>query len=137
MNEEKKMISVIDSYFVRGCFILPLGAFGVMHLIYPHFFDYMVPQFLGPPTPWVYLSGIILTGTSISIFLKKGAFISSGLLVVFVVIFITSVDIPFVINNSVQVEYFLISLMKDLSLLAGSLIYFVIHRGDSKLIPWL
>lgn len=97
----------------------------------------MVPEFLGPPTPWVYLSGIILTGTSISIFLKKGALISSSLLVVFVIVFITSVDIPFVIRHSVQTEYFIISLMKDLSLLAGSLIYFVIHAHNSKLIPWL
>lgn len=137
MSEESKLISIIDSYFIRGCFILPLGAFGVMHLISPHFFDYMVPVFLGNPTPWVYLSGLILTGTSISIFLKKGALVSSTLLVIFVLIFITTVDIPFVISHAVQAEYFIISLMKDLSLLAGSLVYFVIQVHKSKLIPWL
>jgi len=124
-----KNFSLIDSYWVRGFFILPLGLFGIMHFIKPHFFEFMVPTYAGNPEMWVLFSGFCLTLAAVSIFTKILAKISSFLLIIFVLTFIVSVDIPLTFGHTiVPSEFFVISWLKDTSLLGGSLFYYFISR---------
>lgn len=119
----------VDSYVVRGLFILPLGAFGILHFILPSLFEKMVPSYAGDSTFWVYFSGAALTAASIFIFAKWVPKLANFLLILFVLTFIVTVDIPSIIyKTGIEREYFIISLMKDTSLLGGSLFYFFISR---------
>lgn len=124
-----KNLSLIDSYLVRGIFILPLGMFGLMHFVVPKFFEFMVPSYAGFPSFWVMFSGLCLTLASVSIFTKILARYSSFLLIIFVLTFIFTVDIPLTLGLTiVPSEFFMISWLKDTSLLGGSVFYYFISR---------
>jgi len=105
---------------VNGFFILPLGAFGIMHFVVSDFFEALVPQFAGNASFWVAFSGIALTGASVTIFMNYYSSFFAGLLMIFVLVFILTVDIPNVIHpNGWAKHYFVISLLKDISLFGG------------------
>lgn len=105
----------------RGLFILPLGVFGVMHFVLPQFFLHMVPRFAPFPVFWVNFSGVCLLSASLAIFFNFWTRLTTLLLIVFVFTFIVTVDIPNILypSNGEQ-NYFIISLLKDTSLLGGS-----------------
>ena len=112
---------------VRYLFIIPLGLFGIMHFIVPSFFETMVPSFLSYRSFWVYFSGVALTAASLSIAAKVIPRLASFLLTLFVLSFILTVDIPGLFNESTR--YFrLVSLLKDTSLLGGSLLYYFLFE---------
>lgn len=131
-DKSNNTLKTIDSYWIRGLFILPLGLFGLLHFYHPEYYLYMVPEFVGPPLFWVYFSGVALMSTSISIFFKFFSYTTNLLLVLFVITFILFVDIRFIILNE-KLEYFFTSLLKDFSLLGGTLIYLVISKSRAKI----
>lgn len=106
---------------IKGLFILPLGVFGIMHFVLPDFFLHMVPRFMSFPSFWVNFSGICLLSASLAIFFNLWIRATTLLLILFVLVFILTVDIPniFIPENGEQ-NYFIISLLKDTSLLGGS-----------------
>lgn len=117
----------IDSYIARGMFILPLGMFGIMHFILEKQFEFMVPPFLGYKSFWVIFSGVALTTASISIFLKIYHQVAIRLLILFVITFILSVDIPMIFRG-IDSFYFSVSLLKDTSLLGGCMLYYFVFK---------
>lgn len=128
-----KDLSIVDSYWVRGFFILPLGAFGIMHFIVPQQFEFMVPHYAGFPNFWVHVSGVALTLAAVCIFTKFYAKIANLFLILFVLTFILTVDIPNSLFGPPEMSfYFTISWLKDTSLLGGSLFYYYISRMRKK-----
>lgn len=118
-------------FLIKGLFILPLGVFGIMHFINPGFFTHMAPNYAPNADFWVFVSGICLLGTSLAIFFDLYIKVASILLFLFVCVFIVSVDIPNVIHTSNQQQYFITSLLKDISLLGGtSFILFLEQQKD-------
>lgn len=117
----------INARWVKGIFILPLGIFGVMHFIVPGFFEALVPDFAPYPRLWVLFSGVALAASSLAIFTGILARLANILLIIFVLTFILAVDIPNIFQARIyDSKYFLISLMKDTSLLGGTLLYLII-----------
>ncbi len=128
-----KDISMLDNYWVRGFFILPLGAFGIMHFIVPQQFEFMVPHYAGFPNLWVHVSGVALTLASFCVFTKFHAKLANLFLILFVLTFILTVDIPNSLFGPPERSfYFTISWLKDTSLLGGSLFYYYISRMRKK-----
>lgn len=117
----------IDSYIARGFFILPLGAFGIMHFVLEKDFEFMVPDFLGNKAFWVVFSGVALTTASLSIFLRIYHWLAIRLLMLFVITFMVFVDIPMIILD-IDRFYFSISLMKDTSLFGGCMLYYFVFQ---------
>ena len=117
------------SLLPRLLFIIPLGLFGVMHFVYPDFFVQMVPVFLGSKYFWIYFSGVALSLASVTIGLKIFPITSSSLLMLFILTFITAVDIPGLLQP--ETKYIrMVSLFKDISLLGGTLTYFFTFRSN-------
>jgi len=124
-------ITLKQAKVVRLLFIIPLGLFGIMHFMVPSFFESMVPSFLSYKRFWIYFSGVALTTASLSIATKVIARLASFLLALFVLSFILSVDIPGIFNESTR--YFrLVSLLKDISLLGGTLSYYFLFEQNTE-----
>lgn len=117
----------IDARWMKAIFILPLGIFGVMHFLAPGFFMALVPDFAPYPRVWVLFSGVALLASSLAIFTGILSRLANILLILFVLTFILAVDIPNIFNPQIyDSKYFMISLMKDTSLLGGTLLYLII-----------
>lgn len=123
----------IDARWIKGFFILPLGLFGILHFVEPYLFVKLVPAFAPYPSFWVFFSGVALTSSSLAIFTGILSRLANFLLILFVLTFIFTVDIPNIIHPHYWArDYFLISILKDTSLLGGSILYLVIDLKNDK-----
>lgn len=120
-------------------FIVPLGIFGIMHFIWPQPFEFMVPDFASfifDSKVWVIISGVILSSTAGGIALNVYREACTYALLVFVLIFIITVDIPSIFKYEEERRfYFEVSLLKDLSLLGGTLILLYIRKLSAQKKP--
>ena len=64
-----------------------LGVSGVLHLIRPRLYDWLVPPELGPARPWVLASGVAEVGAAgllaAPVTRRAGGWLAAGLLVAF------------------------------------------------------
>ncbi len=113
----------------RLLFLAPLGVFGLMHFAVPSHFDRLVPDFVPGGRFWVYFSGVALTGAALSIITRYLAKLATAALLVFVTTFILAVDLPWVFaKNEWLAEEAFISLLKDVSLFGGTLMFYSLYR---------
>ena len=102
---------------------LPFIFFGINHFVKVDWFDSTYTSFipLGPFT--IMLTGVLLIAAGVSIITKKYIRIAATLLSVLLLIFILTIHIPHLINETDN-THFMFSLMlmvKDISLMGGSL----------------
>lgn len=104
----------------RILFALPFALLGLNHFLFLDYYIGNVSSFipLGPYT--VMLTGIFLIMGSISIIINKYVKISSILLAILLLIFILFIHIPGLFNSQTW-KVALIELLKDTSLMGGSL----------------
>ena len=113
-----KNVSVIG----RMLFAIPFAIFGLNHFLFVDFYIGTVSSFipLGPYT--VILTGIFLILASLSIIFNKYIKVASILLSVLLLTFILTIHIPGLFDaDPVKWKFALIELLKDTSLLGGSL----------------
>lgn len=104
----------------RILFALPFAVFGINHFLMMDFYMGMLTSFI-PKTGFIMiLTGLMLIAASISIITKKFVKLSTISLAFLLFIFIITIHIPHLINgfNSTMT---LITMLKDISLLGGSL----------------
>jgi len=111
------------SYIIKVLYFFPLFLFGIMHFCYPLYFEFLVPKFIPGGIFWVYFSGFALSVSSLTIILNIIPKISIICLILFVLSFIVTVDIPGVLYGK-DTFRFAISLLKDVSLFSGTCLYF-------------
>jgi len=111
-----KNLSVIG----RVLFAFPFAIFGLNHLIFYNFYIGTVSSFipLGPYT--IILTGIFLIMASLSIIFNKYIKVATILLSVLLLIFILTIHIPGLFDPE-KWQFALIELLKDTSLMGGSL----------------
>jgi len=104
----------------RMLFAIPFAIFGLNHFLFLDFYIGSVSSFipLGPYT--IILTGIFLIMASLSIIFNKYIKISTILLSVLLLIFILTIHIPALFDPE-KWRFALIELLKDTSLLGGSL----------------
>ena len=104
----------------RILFAIPFAIFGLNHFLFLDFYIGTVSSFipLGPYT--IILTGIFLILASLSIIFNKYIKVSTILLSVLLLIFILTIHIPGLFDPE-QWKFALIELLKDTSLLGGSL----------------
>lgn len=119
MSSEKKPITLSINLFIKVFYFFPLAIFGIMHFASPNYFLFLVPKFIPGGIFWVYFSGVALTGASMAIIINFIPKLAAIGLILFVLTFILTVDIPGVFFGADKYRFF-ISLLKDISLFAGT-----------------
>ncbi len=114
MNKPNK-----NSNWVRILYFLPLTLFGVMHFAMPKYFEFLVPEFIYGGVFWGCFAGFALTAAGIAIMANILPKIAAICLIIFVLTFIITVDIPEFIYGNDRNRFF-ISFLKDISLFSGT-----------------
>jgi uncharacterized membrane protein len=104
----------------RILFAIPFAVFGLNHFLFLSFYIGNVTSFipLGPYT--IILTGIFLIMASLSIVFNKYVKVSTILLAILLLIFILTIHIPGLFDPD-KWQFALIELLKDTSLMGGSL----------------
>ena len=112
----------------RVLFALPFAFFGLNHFLMMDYYMGMLTSFI-PRTAFVMvLTGVMLIAASISIITKKyvtSTYLLAGLLFLFIV----TIHIPHLIEG-VDKTVTLIALLKDISLMGGSLMIAGIYSDE-------
>lgn len=104
----------------RVLFALPFAILGINHFVMMDYYMGMLTSFI-PKTGFVMiLTGILLIAASISIITNRLVRLSTTLLAILLFIFIVTIHIPHLVNH-VDTTETIINLLKDISLLGGSL----------------
>jgi uncharacterized membrane protein YphA (DoxX/SURF4 family) len=104
----------------RILFALPFAVFGINHFLMMDYYMGMLTSFI-PKTGFIMiLTGIMLIAASISIITKKFVKLSTILLAILLFLFIVTIHIPHLIHGT-DTTATLIALLKDISLMGGSL----------------
>lgn len=115
----------------RILFALPFAVFGINHFLMMDYYMGMLTSFI-PRTGFIMiLTGIMLILASISIITKKFVTVSTLLLALLLFIFIVTIHIPHLIHE-VDTTTTLITLLKDVSLMGGSLMIAGIYSAEEK-----
>jgi putative oxidoreductase len=104
----------------RILYALPFAVFGINHFIMKDFYMGELTSFIPFGGYMILLTGVILILTSVSIMTKKFIKVSTLTLAAMLFLFIATIHIPQLFDESKHMIA-MIALLKDLSLLGGSL----------------
>jgi uncharacterized membrane protein YphA (DoxX/SURF4 family) len=104
----------------RILFALPFGIFGINHFLMLDYYIGQLSSFIPSGAFTIILTGFFLIAACISIITKKMVTLSSILLAIMLFIFIVTIHLPHLIQQQ-DVEISMIALLKDISLMGGSL----------------
>jgi putative oxidoreductase len=112
----------------RILFALPFALFGINHFLMTDYYVGMLTSFIPFGAYTIILTGIMLIITSISIITKRYVRFSTLVLAFLLFMFIVTIHIPHLIQGR-DTTITLIALLKDISLLGGSLMIAGIYSG--------
>jgi uncharacterized membrane protein YphA (DoxX/SURF4 family) len=117
------MEQIIGPLTKIGRFLLaiPMAVFGVLHFMAADAMAPMVP--IPGGAIWVYVTGLALLAAAASIILQKKARLASTLLAIMLLIFVFSIHLPGVMAGGDGGQTSMMSLLKDLAIAGGALIY--------------
>ncbi len=113
----------------RILFALPFAVFGVNHFIMKDYYLGIITSFIPLGAYTILLTGLMLIAVSISIIIKKYIKFSTIILAILLFLFITTIHIPHLISGNDQ-TITLIALLKDISLMGGSLMISGIYSEE-------
>jgi uncharacterized membrane protein len=115
----------------RILFAIPFALFGINHFLMTDYYVGLLTSFVPLGAYTILLTGIMLIVTSISIITKKfvkfSTFVLAGLLFVFII----TIHIPHLISD-VDKTTTIIALLKDISLMGGSLMIAGIYSEEEN-----
>lgn len=115
----------------RILFAIPFAIFGINHFLMTDYYIGMLTSFIPLGAYTIILTGIMLIGVSISILSKKYIKFSTITLAVLLFIFIVTIHIPHLFIEADR-TITLIALLKDISLMGGSLMIAGIYSEEEK-----
>ena len=113
----------------RILFAVPFALFGINHFLMMDYYLGMLTSFIPLGAYTIILTGIMLIATSISIIMKKFIILSTLGLAVLLLLFIVTIHIPHLFNEADKTTT-IIALLKDISLLGGSLLIAGIYNEE-------
>ncbi len=116
-----KRIILKSSAIGKYLFAIPIIIFGLLHFLNANAMAGMVP--IPGGVFWIYLTGLALLLSGVSILIKKYDNWSSLLLAVLLLTFVFTIHLPGVLAGGEMAQMFMTNLLKDLALAGGSLIY--------------
>ena len=115
----------------RILFAIPFALFGINHFLMTEYYIGMLTSFIPLGAYTIILTGIMLIAASISIILKIFVKFSTIMLAILLFIFIVTIHIPHLIQDSDKTAT-IIALLKDISLMGGSLMIAGIYSEEEK-----
>jgi uncharacterized membrane protein YphA (DoxX/SURF4 family) len=115
----------------RILFALPFALFGINHFLMTDYYLGMLTSFIPLGAYTIILTGIMLIVASISIITKKFVKFSTILLAILLFMFIVTIHIPHLLHDSDKTVT-LIALLKDISLMGGSLMIAGIYSEEEE-----
>lgn len=115
----------------RILFAIPFAIFGINHFLMTDYYVGMLTSFIPLGAYTIILTGIMLIAVSISIISKILVKFSTLILALLLLIFIVTIHIPHLLtdtDNTVTI----ITLLKDISLMGGSLMISGIYAEEEK-----
>ena len=113
----------------RILFAVPFAVFGINHFLMMDYYVGMLTSFIPLGAYTIILTGIMLIVASISIISKKFVKFSTLMLALLLFIFIVTIHIPHLFGDSDKTVT-LIALLKDISLMGGSIMIAGIYSDD-------
>ena len=104
----------------RILFALPFAVFGINHLLMMDYYLGMLTSFIPLGGYTIILTGLVMIIVSISIITKKFIRLSTLILAGLLLIFILTIHLPHLFDGTDRVPI-MIALLKDISLMGGSL----------------
>jgi putative oxidoreductase len=118
----------------RILFALPFAVFGINHFLMLDYYMGMLTSFVPLGGYTIILTGLIMIGVSISIITKKFIRLSTLILAGLLFVFIVTIHIPHLLDGSDRTPI-LIALLKDISLMGGSLMIAGYSQENEKKNP--
>jgi putative oxidoreductase len=106
--------------FGRILFATPFAIFGINHFLMTDYYMGILTSFIPFGAYTIILTGVMLIAVSISIIFKKYVKFSTILLAILLFLFIVTIHIPHLFHD-VDKTVTIIALLKDISLMGGSL----------------
>jgi putative oxidoreductase len=115
----------------RILFAIPFGLFGINHFLMLDYYLGMLTSFVPLGAYTIILTGIMLIAASISIITKILVKFSTLMLAVLLFTFIVTIHIPHLFTEADKTVS-IIALLKDISLLGGSLMISGMYAEEEK-----
>ena len=115
----------------RILYALPFAVFGINHFLMTDYYVGMLTSFIPLGAYTIILTGIMLIAASLSILFSKLVKLSTIMLAILLFIFILTIHIPHLIHD-VDKTVTLIALLKDISLMGGSLMIAGIYSEEEQ-----
>jgi uncharacterized membrane protein len=115
----------------RILYALPFAAFGINHFIMKDFYMGELTSFIPFGGYMIMLTGLLMIATSVSIITKKYVRLSTLILAGLLFLFIATIHIPQLFDPEKNMIAF-ISLLKDISLMGGSLMIAGMTEGEKR-----
>jgi putative oxidoreductase len=115
----------------RILFAIPFALFGINHFLMLDYYLGMLTSFVPLGAYTIILTGIMLITVSISIITKVLVKFSTLMLAILLFIFIVTIHIPHLFMDADK-TITIIALLKDISLMGGSLMIAAIYSEDEQ-----
>lgn len=115
----------------RILFAIPFAIFGINHFLMTDYYVGMLTSFIPLGAYTIILTGIMLIAASISIISGKFVKLSTLLLAILLFLFIVTIHVPHLFSDTDKTAT-IIALLKDISLMGGSLMIAGIYSEKDK-----
>lgn len=115
----------------RILFAIPFALFGINHFLMLNYYLGMLTSFVPLGAYTIILTGLMLIAASISIITKILVKFTTLMLAALLLIFIITIHIPHLIHDA-EKTVTIIALLKDISLMGGSLMISGIYAEEEK-----
>jgi uncharacterized membrane protein len=113
----------------RILFAVPFAIFGINHFLMTDYYVGMLTSFVPRGAYTIVIVGILLIAASLSILSKKYVKFSTLMLACLLFVFIITIHLPHLIHDADKTVT-IITLLKDISLMGGSLMIAGIYSED-------
>ena len=115
----------------RILFAIPFALFGINHFLMLNYYLGMLTSFVPLGAYTIILTGLMLIAASISIITKILVKFTTLMLAALLLIFIITIHIPHLMHDA-EKTVTIIALLKDISLMGGSLMISGIYAEEEK-----
>jgi putative oxidoreductase len=116
----------------RWFFAIPFSLFGLIHYMKVSVLAQAVPNYMPAKEFWVYFTGTCLIAASVSMLLGKWDKLATTLLAVFLLLTVFLMHVPGAMANDGNSANALTSILKDISLAGGCLMYAKHYAQDKQ-----
>jgi putative oxidoreductase len=119
----------------RWFFALPFAIFGLLHFMNADMMaELSIPPYMPAKTLWVYLTGTGLIAAAVAMIIGKYDKLAATFLAIFLVLMVILLHVPAAMSGGSGAQASMASLLKDISLAGGAMMYALHYAQDRSVI---